>query len=162
RREDDRDDRRVSRLEVDAGDFVRVDDSRVGCRPRPDHRPEGWPQDGVALRLLPRDRGGCGKRDWRSGARLVSLLLSMNRTAYAFLGLTAIVATLIGILAFAVLRFVAALRDSRRALSENRSETAFVTAALHDALTKLKAQERQTLARAEASERLSDEIVESL
>jgi len=86
----------------------------------------------------------------------------MNRTAYAFLGLTAIVAALLGILVFAVLRFVAALRDSRHALSENRSETAFVTAALHEALTKLKAQERQTLARAEASERLSEEIVESL
>ena len=83
----------------------------------------------------------------------------MNRTAYAFFGLTAIVAALVGILVFAVLRFVAALRDSRRALSEKRSETALGTSALHEALTKLKAQERQTLARAEASERLSEEIV---
>jgi nitrogen fixation/metabolism regulation signal transduction histidine kinase len=47
-------------------------------------------------------------------------------------------------------------------LSEHKSETAFVTAALHEALTKLKAQERQMSARAEASERLSTEIVEGL
>ena len=65
-------------------------------------------------------------------------------------------------LVFAVLRFAAAARDSRRYLCENRSETAFVTAALHDAVTKLKAQEREMSARAEASERLSGEIVESL
>jgi two-component system, NtrC family, sensor histidine kinase PilS len=86
----------------------------------------------------------------------------MNPNVYAILGLTAIVAALIAVLVFAVLRLGAGIRDSRRALSENRSETAFVTAALHEALTQLKAQERQTLARAEASERLSDEIVESL
>jgi PAS domain S-box-containing protein len=86
----------------------------------------------------------------------------MNATGYAVLGLTAIVAALIGVLVFAVLRFGAAVRDSKRSLSENRSETAFVTAALQEALTRLKAQERQTLARAEASERLSEEIVESL
>ena len=47
-------------------------------------------------------------------------------------------------------------------LRENKTETAFVTAALHDALTKVKAQEREMSARAEASERLSSEIVESL
>ena len=47
-------------------------------------------------------------------------------------------------------------------LRENTTETAFVTAALHEALTKVKAQEREMSARAEASERLSGEIVESL
>ncbi len=86
----------------------------------------------------------------------------MNPSAYAFIGLTAIVAGLIGILVFAVLRFSAAARDSKRYLNENRSETAFVTAALQDAVAKLKAQEREMTARAEASERLSGEIVESL
>lgn len=86
----------------------------------------------------------------------------MNPSGYAFIGLTAIVAGLIGVLVFAALRFAAAARDSRQFLSENRSETAFVTAALQEALTKLKAQEREMSARAEASERLSGEIVESL
>jgi PAS domain S-box-containing protein len=86
----------------------------------------------------------------------------MNPSAYAFIGLTAIVAALIGILVFAVLRFSAAASDAKQHLRENRSETAFVTAALQDAVTKLKAQEREMTARAEASERLSLEIVESL
>ena len=79
----------------------------------------------------------------------------MTSAGYAFIGLTAIVAALIGVLVFAVLRFAAAARDSRRFLGENKSETAFVTSALHEALTKLKAQEREMSARAEASERLS-------
>jgi signal transduction histidine kinase len=86
----------------------------------------------------------------------------MNPSAYALIGLTAMVAALIGILMFAVLRFASAARESSRHLRENRTESAFVTGALHDALTKLKAQEREMSARAEASERLSSEIVESL
>jgi len=86
----------------------------------------------------------------------------MNSTVIAVIGLTAIVAVLVGVLVFAVLRFAAAARDSKRHLSERTTESAFVTAALHEALTKLKAQEREMSARAEASERLSGEIVESL
>jgi signal transduction histidine kinase len=86
----------------------------------------------------------------------------MTPSAYAVVGLTAIVSTLIAVLVFAVLRFASAARDSGRYLSENSSESAFVTAALHEALTKLKAQEREMSARAEASERLSGEIVESI
>jgi signal transduction histidine kinase len=86
----------------------------------------------------------------------------MNPSVYAVIGLTAIVAALIGVLVFAVLRFASAARDSRHYLSEDRSETAFVTTALQEALTKLRAQEREMSARAEASERLSAEIVESM
>ncbi len=88
----------------------------------------------------------------------------MNPSLAATIGLTAIVAVLVGVLVFAVLRFASAARDSKRYLSENpnTTENAFVTAALHEALTKLKAQEREMSARAEASERLSSEIVESL
>ncbi len=86
----------------------------------------------------------------------------MNPSAYTFIGLTAVVAGLMGVLIFAVLRFSAAARDSKRYLRENRSETAFVTAALQEAVAKLKAQEREMTARAEASERLSGEIVDSL
>jgi signal transduction histidine kinase len=86
----------------------------------------------------------------------------MTPSAYAVIGLVVIVAALVGLLVVAVMRFSAATRSSRRSLNENRSETAFVTAALHEALTKLKAQEREMSARAEASERLSLEIVESI
>jgi signal transduction histidine kinase len=88
--------------------------------------------------------------------------MHLNPNAYALIGLTAIVAALVGVMMFAVLRFASAARESRRHLRENKTESAFVTAALHEALTKLKAQEREMSARAEASERLSSEIVESL
>ena len=86
----------------------------------------------------------------------------MNPTGTAVIGLAAIAAALVGVLIFAVLRFAAAARDSRRALRDNSAENAFVTAALHDALAKLQVQEREMSARAEASERLSTEIIESL
>ncbi|MGH9173301.1 MAG: histidine kinase dimerization/phospho-acceptor domain-containing protein, partial [Vicinamibacterales bacterium] len=85
----------------------------------------------------------------------------MNATGYAFLGLTAIVAALVAVLAFAVLRFFAAARDTRR-LRAGRSESALLAATLEDAITKLKAQERAMAARAEASDRLRSEIVASL
>jgi PAS domain S-box-containing protein len=86
----------------------------------------------------------------------------MSPLAYAVVGMTAIVAGLVGVLVFAAMRFASGAKDSKRFLSENRSETAFVPAALQEALTTLKAQEREMSARAEASERLSEEIVESL
>src|SRR5438876_8231418 len=87
----------------------------------------------------------------------------MTPTAYSFLGLTAIVAGLVGVLVFAMLRFAAAARDTRRQLSQSSGgDTALLTAALHEAVAKLKAQERATAARAEASERLSEEIITSL
>lgn len=86
----------------------------------------------------------------------------MTQTAYAFVGLTAVMVLLVGVLGFAAIRFAAAARNSRRYLNENQTETAFVAAALQETLEKLKAQEREMTARAEASERLSEEIVESL
>src|SRR5215208_1804293 len=86
----------------------------------------------------------------------------MNPTGYAFLGLTAMVGVLVAILAFAVLRFAAAARDARKGLGDGRMESALLSSALEDAIAKLKAQERATAARAEASERLSDEIISSL
>jgi two-component system sensor histidine kinase HydH len=81
--------------------------------------------------------------------------------AYALLGLTAVLAILVGILVFAVLRFAAAARDARRHLRES-GERAFVTGALEEAIQRMKAQERAMTARAAASEQLSDQIVSSL
>jgi PAS domain S-box-containing protein len=86
----------------------------------------------------------------------------MNANAYAFLGLTALVAMLVGIMAFAVLRFAAAARDTKRTLGDTRAESLVLASALEDAFAKLKAQERATAARAEASERLNSQIVASL
>jgi len=86
----------------------------------------------------------------------------MSQQAYALIGLTAIVAGLIGVLVFAALRFLAAARDSRRHMRESGMEHTLLTAALDEAISRLKAQERAMAARAEASERLSGQIVASL
>jgi len=87
----------------------------------------------------------------------------MTQEGYTFLGLTAIVAALVSIVVFALLRFVAAARDTRRHTRDaGGGETALMSAALQEAVARLKAQERASLARAEASERLSTEIVASL
>jgi signal transduction histidine kinase len=86
----------------------------------------------------------------------------MNSQAYAFLGLAMILSVMVAILAFAVLRFGAAARDAKKNLSDGRMESVLLSSALEDAITKLKAQERATAARAEASERLSGQIVASL
>jgi signal transduction histidine kinase len=81
---------------------------------------------------------------------------------YLLLGLTGFVGVLMGVLGFAVLRIAGAARDSGRHLRESNVETALLSAALQEAVTKLKAQERTTLARAEASERLNAQIVDGL
>jgi signal transduction histidine kinase len=87
----------------------------------------------------------------------------MSQEAYAFLGLTAIVAMLAAVLAFAVMRFGAAARDAQRSLrGGSGTEAALLSAALQEAVTKLKAQEKAMSERAAASEQLSGEIVESL
>ena len=86
----------------------------------------------------------------------------MNQAGYALLGLTAIVAVLVSVVAFALLRFAANARAAGKHLKEGGAETAFLTAALQDAVTKLKAQEQAMSARAEASEQLSEQIVRGL
>lgn len=86
----------------------------------------------------------------------------MSQSAYLLLGLTAIVAALVGVLVFAVLHFGAAARDAARRLHAEGAETAFMATALQDAMAKVREQERAMKERAEASERLSDEIVASL
>jgi signal transduction histidine kinase len=86
----------------------------------------------------------------------------MTPSGFALLGLTGIVSALVLLLVFAMVRFAAAARASRQHLRETGTETALLSAALQDAVSRLKAQERAMTARAEASERLSDEIVASL
>src|SRR5262245_1395229 len=86
----------------------------------------------------------------------------MTQSGYALIGLTVIVAVLAAIVAFALLRFIAAARDTRTQLRGGGAETAMLSAALQEAVTKLKAQERAMSARAAASEQLSGQIVDSL
>jgi hypothetical protein len=77
----------------------------------------------------------------------------MTPTQYAFIGLTALVAALVAVVTFAALRFVDAAHTTRQRSRSDGGEMMLMSAALQDAVTKLKAQERATAARAEASER---------
>lgn len=86
----------------------------------------------------------------------------MTQEGYALIGLTAIVAMLVAVLTFAVLRFAAGARNAGRHLREGGADSAILSAALQEAVTKLKAQERAMSARAVASEQLSGQIVSSL
>jgi signal transduction histidine kinase len=89
--------------------------------------------------------------------------MHLTPQAYAFLGLTAIVAGLVAVVVFAMLKFSLAARETRRQIRTGSSpENVVLSAALQEAVTRLKAQERATAARAEASERLSGEIISSL
>ena len=86
----------------------------------------------------------------------------MTPAGQAFLGLTAIVTVLVAVLTFALLKFLSAARQTRGRLRETGMETAFLSAALQEAVTKLKAQERAMALRAEASERIAEEIIANL
>jgi signal transduction histidine kinase len=86
----------------------------------------------------------------------------VTQAGYALIGLTVVIAALAAVLTFALLRFAAAARDARRHLGDGSSDPAVLSAALQDAVMKLKAQERAMSARAVASEQLSGQIVSSL
>jgi len=85
----------------------------------------------------------------------------MTETGMLFLGLNAVIAALVGVLAFALMKFIAAARAAgqERPLG---AETAFMAAAMEQAMQRLREQERATKERAEASERLSQEIIASI
>jgi signal transduction histidine kinase len=85
----------------------------------------------------------------------------VNPQAYALLGFTALVAVLVAVVAWALLRFVSAARDTRQRLRDT-GESPLLAIALQDAVQKLRAQERAMTERAEASEALGTQIVNSL
>ncbi len=85
----------------------------------------------------------------------------MNPQAYAFLGFTALVGVLVAVVAWALLRFVSAARDTRQRL-RGSGDSPLLAVALQDAVHKLRVQERAMTERAEASEALSTQIVNSL
>lgn len=86
----------------------------------------------------------------------------MTQAGYLLLGLTAIVGALAGLIAFAVARFFAAARDLRRGATTPGNETVFMAAAIEEAMARLKQQERAMSLRAQASERISGQIVANL
>ena len=73
-----------------------------------------------------------------------------------------LLAGLLGVALFSVLRFFAATRAARERMNSAGTESAFLSSALQDAVQRLKAQEREMRSRAHASEALSHHIVESL
>src|SRR5258708_39368638 len=88
--------------------------------------------------------------------------MTLSPSAYALLGLTAIVACLVAVLTYALLRFVQASRQTRKSLQGGGLEMALMSSALQDAVTKLKVQARATAAGAGASERVGGEVIAGL
>src|SRR3954467_3304194 len=86
----------------------------------------------------------------------------MSRASIILLSLTGVVAALAAGLAFVVLKLFAAARQLNRTQQGAGAETAFMAAAMEEAVAKLRSREQAMVARAEASERLSDEIIASL
>jgi nitrogen fixation/metabolism regulation signal transduction histidine kinase len=86
----------------------------------------------------------------------------VTQAGYALLGLTALTAMLVGVLTFALLRIVAGARDARRHLRDSGADALMMSAALQEAVSKLKAQEQATSARADASDHLRGQIADSL
>jgi signal transduction histidine kinase len=85
----------------------------------------------------------------------------MTESGALFLGLNVVVAALVGVLAFAVTKFVTAAR----AVGKERgagSETAFMAAAMEQAVQRLREEGQALQQRAEASERLNEQIIASL
>jgi signal transduction histidine kinase len=88
--------------------------------------------------------------------------MPLTPAGYLLLVLTALVGFIAGVLGFAVLRMVSSARDGGRRVRKSSADTAILSAALEEAVGKIRQQERSTLARAEASERLNAQIVEGL
>ncbi|HEX6163263.1 MAG TPA: ATP-binding protein, partial [Vicinamibacterales bacterium] len=86
---------------------------------------------------------------------------TLNFASMAMLGILLVIIVVFVVVMVRAIR-VASGRGAARARREHGGETAMLSMALQDAMTKLKQQERAMAARAEASERLADQIVEGL
>jgi signal transduction histidine kinase len=85
----------------------------------------------------------------------------MNSNVQALIGATGVLTILVGILVFAIVK----LRSSAREDLSDRfgsGESAFMAAAMQDAVARLRDKEQAQQARADASERLSEDIVSGL
>lgn len=85
----------------------------------------------------------------------------MPESGALFLALNAIVAAAAGVVAFAVAKFIVAARAATKQRGQG-VETAFMAAAMEQAVQHLRDRERAMRERAEASERLSKEIIASI
>jgi signal transduction histidine kinase len=84
---------------------------------------------------------------------------TLSVASMAMLGILLIIAIVFVVVLVRAVRVASGRTNARR---ESGGETAMLSMALQDAMTKLKLQERAMAARAEASERLADQIVEGL
>jgi signal transduction histidine kinase len=82
----------------------------------------------------------------------------MTQYGHAMIGLTVLVAMLVGVMVFALLRFASAARSAKRGPRETGTETTLLSAALQEAVARLETQQRAAL----ISQQLSAQIVESL
>lgn len=85
----------------------------------------------------------------------------LDFAGFALLGITLAIVILMIVVLMRVAKVVSGRSAAQRARAEH-SESALLSMALQEALTKLKEQERATAARAEASERLASQIVQGL
>lgn len=86
----------------------------------------------------------------------------MNDLSLAGPALLGLALMIVFLLIMVVVMVVRAASGRKRARKAEHGESAMLSMALQDAVTKLKTQERQMAARAEASERLASQIVEGL
>ncbi|HJU41644.1 MAG TPA: ATP-binding protein [Vicinamibacterales bacterium] len=89
-------------------------------------------------------------------------MMSVNAAGLALLGIILFLVILLIIVLMRVVKVASGRGAAARRAAESRTESAMLSMALQEALTKLKQQERVSTARAEASERLSSQIVEGL
>lgn len=87
---------------------------------------------------------------------------TIDFAGFALLGVTLLVVVLLIVVLMRVAKVMSGRGAAARRDAESRGESAMLSMALQEALTKLKQQERATAARAEASERLASQIVQGL
>ena len=80
---------------------------------------------------------------------------SLTAAGYALVAITAVMGIVLAALLVSLLRMSRLVRTA----NDNQAESSMMSTALQEALTRLKAQERAMAARAEASERLSGQII---
>jgi PAS domain S-box-containing protein len=89
-------------------------------------------------------------------------MMPLDFAGVALLGITLVVGVLLIVVVMRVAKVVSGRGAAARREAESRTESAMLSMALQETLTKLKQQERASSARAEASERLASQIVEGL
>ena len=89
-------------------------------------------------------------------------MTSLNFAGMALLGITLLLVLLLIVVVMRIAKVASGRGAAARREADSRTESALLSMALQETLTKLKQQERVSAARAEASERLSSQIVEGL